>query len=207
MPVPHVSTSRSIDALVASALAAPPRDPFAALRRRTDLHRRGHGCGAYTYDKAPLLLALAQLVGARRILELGTALGYTSLSLAAGEPRSIVDTLEGDAAHVALAREEIERAGSSGRIHVHHGDFLDLLPGLSPAYDLVFFDGFAPSLETYRQIDRLLAPDGVLVSGNLTLAGGEAYRAQIHDPTRWSTRDLDPGGETSLSLRAAPRVA
>ena len=191
-----------IDAILARIKATAPRDPFLAVRQRTDAHRRTHGCGAYTYDKAPSLLALAEALAAARILELGTALGYTSLSLAAGSPRALVHTIEGNREHVLLARQEIQRADCDPRIRVYEGDFLAVLPGLSPSYDLVFFDGFAPDSAVYRHIDRLLAPRGVLVSGNLTLAGGEGYHTQIHDPRQWHTRALDISGETAISMRA-----
>ena len=54
-------------------------DPFAALREATMAHRAVHGCGAYPYDNGALLGTLAAAANARRVLELGTALGYTCL--------------------------------------------------------------------------------------------------------------------------------
>ena len=55
----------------------PEADPFAAIRDATNAHRAMHaGCGAYPYSNGALLGALAAAVSARRILELGTALGY-----------------------------------------------------------------------------------------------------------------------------------
>ena len=59
-------------------------DPFAKIRTATNTHRGKHGCNAYPYDNGPLLAALAGAANARRILELGTALGYTALSFASG---------------------------------------------------------------------------------------------------------------------------
>ncbi len=72
----------------------PPADPFAEVRQATDQHRARHGCGAYPYDNGPLLSVLAAAVHARRIVELGTALGYMRyrLHMARRTPRSIASS-------------------------------------------------------------------------------------------------------------------
>ena len=119
-------------------------DPFAHVRKATEQHRARHGCGAHPYDNGPLLSTLAAAVQARRILELGTALGYTALSFAYGAPNSTVDTVERDPDHVALARDNIAAAALDHRITVHEGDFASVLPTLDAGYDLAFFDGHTP---------------------------------------------------------------
>ena len=120
-------------------------DPFAKVKAATDAHRARHGCGAYPYDNGPLLAALAAAANARRILELGTALGYTALSFASGAPDSTVDTIERDPEHVQLARDNIAAARLDHRITIHEGDFAAVLPTLDPGYDVAFFDGHTPS--------------------------------------------------------------
>src|SRR5271170_989355 len=114
-------------------------DPFAEVRKATAQHRARHGCGTYPYGNGPLLGVLAATAQARRILELGTALGYTALSFAHGAPNSTVDTIERDPQHAELARENIAAAGLDHRITVHEGDFATLLPTLDPGYDVAFF--------------------------------------------------------------------
>src|SRR5262245_49925953 len=99
------------------------RDPFSEIRAATAAHRKRHGCGAYAYGNGPLLGALAAAVGARRILELGTALGYTALWLAHGVPDGVVDTIERDPEHVRLARTHVEAFGLGGDVIVHEGEF------------------------------------------------------------------------------------
>src|SRR5262245_40550796 len=113
-----------------------PADPFAKVRNATNQHRAQHGCNAYPYNHGPLLGVLAATARARRILELGTALGYTALSFAHGAPDSTVDTIDGDEEHVRLARENIAAAALDHRITVHQGDFAKVLSTLDPGYDL-----------------------------------------------------------------------
>ena len=63
---------------------SPTTDPFANILSTTNTHRAQHGCGAYPYDKGTLLGVLAAAVKATRIIEVGTALGYSALWLAHG---------------------------------------------------------------------------------------------------------------------------
>src|SRR6202050_3427960 len=146
-------------------------DPFAATRAATDAHRGRHGCGAYPYDNGPLLAALAAAANARRILELGTALGYTALSFASGAPDATVDTIERDPEHVRLARENIAGASMDHRITVHEGDFAAILPTLDPGYDVAFFDGQTPSPAMHKTLRGLLRTGGTLITANLNHGG------------------------------------
>ena len=72
-------------------MARASSDPFAHIRQATLKHRAKHGCGAYPYSNGPLLSTLAAAVSAKRILELGCALGYTSLSFAHGAPQARIE--------------------------------------------------------------------------------------------------------------------
>src|ERR1051325_4462624 len=96
-----------------------PIDPFASIRAATDAHRSEHGCGAFPYKNGPLLGVLAAATNARRILELGTAVGYTALCFAHGAPDAVIDTVEFDHEHVRLAGEDVEACGLRGTICVH----------------------------------------------------------------------------------------
>ena len=115
-------------------MSAAEPDPFAKIRNATNAHRAQHDCSAFPYSNGPLLAALAGAANARRILELGTALGYTALSFASGAPGATVDTVERDPEHVQLARENIAAAGLDHRIIVHEGEFATVLPTLDPGF-------------------------------------------------------------------------
>ena len=179
------------------------RDPWHAIQAATDRHRHEHGCWAYPHADGRLLGVLAAATSARRILELGTALGYSAVSLAHGAPMAQIDTLERDPQHVALARDAIEKAGFAARIQVHEGDFATLLPNLQPGYDLAFFDGYAPVLGDLVALERLLRPGGLLVSANQRLTGDEtaASRERLLNERHWLSAPLGDGSDMVLSVR------
>ena len=68
------------------------RDPFQSLQDVTRIHRSEHGCGAYTFEDGTGLIDLSARIKPKRILELGTALGYTACCLASGSPEAHVDS-------------------------------------------------------------------------------------------------------------------
>jgi len=177
-------------------------DPFAKVREATFKHRARHGCGAYPYDNGPLLGAIAAAAGARRILELGCALGYTALSFAHGAPKSRVDTIERDPEHVRLARENIAAAGFDRRIAVHEGDFAKVLATLDPGYDTAFFDGHTPVPALHKALHKLLRTGGVLVTANLNHGGtADAVREALFDGKNWRSALVDEDGETAISVK------
>ena len=179
-----------------------PTDPFGKVREATLKHRARHGCGAYPYDNGPLLGALAAAAGARRILELGCALGDTALSFADGAPRARVDTIERDPEHVRLARENIAAAGFDKRITVHEGDFAKVLPTLNQGYDIAFFDGHTPQPALHKTLQGLLKIGGVLITANLNHGGtADAVREALFDGSTWRSALLDEDGETAISVK------
>jgi predicted O-methyltransferase YrrM len=183
-------------------MAGPAADPFAKIRAATDAHRAKHRCSAYPYDNGPLLAALAGVANARRILELGTALGYTALSFASGTPDATVDTIERDPDHVQLARENFAAAGVDHRITVHEGDFASVLPTLDPGYDVVFFDGGTPVTSLHRTLRGLLRTGGTLITANLNHGGtAEAVRRALFDGKTWRSAFVDEDGETAISVK------
>lgn len=177
-------------------------DPFAAIRAGTNAHRARHRCGAHPFSDGRTLGVLAAAVDARRILELGTALGYTALWLAYGASAAEVDTIERDPEHVRLARENVAAAGYGARITVHEGDFDAVLRALTPGYDVAFFDGFGPAPRQLERMRALLRPRGVLISSNLDF-GGESveYRNRLADPAQWLTAFALENGRTAISVR------
>ena len=174
------------------------KDPFAKIQAETRAHRRQHGCGAYTFNDGIALIELAQQHQSRRILELGTALGYTACCFAYGSPEAHVDTIEGDALHVQLAQQHIDEARLNGRITVHHGDFEAIIATLESTYDMIFFDGFAPSVAMLSTLRNLLTSNGVMICANLEMLHGEdadALDDALNDESQWQEyEEIEQGG-------------
>ena len=180
------------------------KDPFADIQADTRRHRIQHGCEAYTFEDGPALIRIARKRRPGKILELGTALGYTACCLAHGSPQARVDTIEGDPAHVELAREHIGRHGLQSRITVHHGDFDNVLDHLAYGYDMAFFDGFAPAMETITRVRERLVPGGTLVCANLRLgSGADAQRlaTELADASRWQRQGTIENGGTAILVK------
>jgi predicted O-methyltransferase YrrM len=177
-------------------------DPLAQVRAATLAHRAQHGCGTWPYGNGALLSAFAAAVDAKRILELGTALGYTALSFAHGAREAAIDTVERDSEHVRLARKNIAAAGVDGRVVVHEGDFGYVLPTLEPGYDLAFFDGHTPVPKLHAELHRLLRRRGTLVTANLNHGGtADAVCEALLDGRSWLTAFVDQDRETAISIK------
>ena len=127
---------------------------------------------------------------ARRILELGTFSGYSSISMAAGlPPGGHIDTCEVDEKHASVARRYIEEAGLSDRITVHMGPGLDTIEALGGEWDLVFIDADKPNyLNYYEAVVPRLAERGIIAADN----------------TLWSGKvlDADDDSESTVAIRA-----
>jgi len=131
-------------------------------------------------DAAALMQTLTTLKAPRRILEAGTAVGYSAILMAnccrnaAGECFVNIDTVELDIDTAAVARENIRKAGLEHNIRVIVGDAAEVLSCLSGSevYDMIFIDSAKSQyIEMYDDIKRLLKPGGLLVCDNVIFYG------------------------------------
>jgi predicted O-methyltransferase YrrM len=140
-----------------------------------------------------LLFILARITGARRILELGTATGYSAIHLALGcQPQGgKVITLELDEVNARRARENFKRAGLEANIEVRVGEALSLLPTLSEPFDLIFLDiNKEAYLAALPECQRLLELDGVLVADNTGFQDAAAFNQAISQLNQWRAVNL-----------------
>jgi predicted O-methyltransferase YrrM len=118
---------------------------------------------------------LARIAGARRVLEIGTLAGYSTIWLARALPADgRLVTLEFDPAHAAVARANIARAGLDAIVDLRIGAAIDTLPALAadPPFDLIFIDADKPSTPDYfRWAIRLSRPGSVIVVDNVVRGG------------------------------------
>jgi predicted O-methyltransferase YrrM len=132
-----------------------------------------------------LLRVLALSIGAARILEVGTAIGYSGIWLAGAlPPGGMLLTMEMDPERVQVARANFERAGFTDRVNVIAGDAQRMIAKVSGPFDLIFQDGhkqlYLPLLD---RLVSLLRPGGLLVTDNV-LWDGEVVPGFVVEPKR-----------------------
>lgn len=140
-------------------------------RDRADGTPQSQRLRAITPDVGQFLLTLALAVGARRIVEVGTSSGYSTLWLALAAQRNggRVTTFEIDPAKVALATSTFSEAGVAGVIDLRTEDAAVGLAAFGGDADLVFIDAEKRDYETYLDLAVVaLRPGGLLVADNLT---------------------------------------
>ena len=145
-----------------------------------------------------LLELLARAAGARRILEIGTLGGYSTIWLARSGGH--VTTLEVDAGYAAAARANLARAGVADRVDVIVGPALETLPGLDGPFDLVFVDADKRANPEYLRWAIRLSRPGTLIVADNVVRGGAVIDGDDPDP---SVRGVRAFFE---ALAAEPRV-
>ncbi|MFR9803049.1 O-methyltransferase [Pseudonocardia sp. RS010] len=116
---------------------------------------------------------LARIAGARRILEIGTLGGYSTIQLARALPTDgVVVTCEYSPDHAAVARANLEQAGLAERVEIRVGPALETLPTLTGPFDLVFVDADKQNNAAYLDhAIRLGRPGTVIVVDNVVRGG------------------------------------
>jgi predicted O-methyltransferase YrrM len=156
-------------------------------------------------NQGKLLHLLARAQGARRILEIGTLGGYSTIWLARALPEDgRLVTLEIDPGHAEVARGNLARAGLADRVEIRLGRALDTLPKLAAesraAFDLVFIDADKPANpEYFRWALELTRPGSLIVIDNV-VRDGAVIDAASADPAVQGVRRLHE------LLAAEPRV-
>jgi predicted O-methyltransferase YrrM len=138
------------------------------------------------------------------VLEVGTAIGYSTLHMAEQLRSGRVVTLERDPERAARAREFLERAGVADRVEIVEGDALETIPTLEGPFDLLFVDAAKGEYARYVELaepmlsDRvLLLIDNLLMSGEVALTEGEG--------TRWREESLRSARALNLDLTTGSR--
>lgn len=184
-------------------LFAAEDEALAQVERSLDEARMPHISVSATEGK--LLHVLARLCGARRILEIGTLGGYSTIWMArALPPDGHLISIEVDPAHAEVARANVARAGVRDRVSVRVGRALDVLPemesdGLAP-FDMVFIDADKPPYADYLRWALRLSRPGTLIVADNVIRSGEVLDAGNNDASVAGVRRFDE------ALAAEPRV-
>lgn len=139
------------------------------LYKQALLHRQIHDCGAVPFQDGELLVKLAR--DTKRILEIGSGFGYSTVCLALENKNALIETIDKDAIHIMFARENCQKLGLSKRVIFYQDKAEDVFPLLSDeTYDLIFYDGHVPQRKFVGQFERLLKKGGVALTANLFLS-------------------------------------
>jgi caffeoyl-CoA O-methyltransferase len=192
-PIINQSVERYLDGLI------PPRDlVLAEMEQRA----RCEHIPIVGPSVGRLLTLLIKMTGARRIFEMGSAIGYSTIWLArAAGPRCEVYYTDGDPARARDARDYFHRAGVTNRIHVQVGDALRLLRKAKGTFDVIFCDvdkplypaAFHAALPRLRPAG-LFITDNVLWKGRVTGPATDAATRAIRRFNRlvYSSREIFP---------------
>ena len=135
-------------------------------------------------NQGKLLMLLAQAIGARRILEIGTLGGYSTIWLARGiAPAGRLITLESNEDYAEVARANIARAGLAATVEIRLGRAQDSLPALAAEapFDLIFIDADKPGTPGYFQWAVKLARRGSLIIVDNVVREGAVLEADSGD--------------------------
>lgn len=134
---------------------------------------------------ARLMASVVMIAKPKRIFELGSAIGYSTLWITRAAPEAEVHYSDGSEQNAALARSWFERAGVAERIRIHVSDALTALASTAGEYDLIFND-----------VDKEGYPD-VLAAVPSRIRSGGLF---ITDNTLWHERVLDPKQESDHAV-------
>ena len=135
-----------------------------------------------------LLFLLAKMIGARRILEIGTLGGYSTIWMARSLPKDgRLISLEFDPKHADVARKNIEHAGFAKNVEVRVGKALDSLPKIEAAgegpFDLIFLDADKPNNPAYFEWALKLSRKGSLIVADNVVRLGQLIDGKSTDPS------------------------
>ena len=140
-------------------------------------------------NQARFLHVLARAVGARRILEIGTLGGYSTIALARALPADgRLVTLELNPKHAEVARANLAHAGVLERVDVIVGPAVESLEALAPPFDFVFIDADKPNNPAYLAHALRLARPGALIVIDNVVREGAVIDAASTDPKVPGTR-------------------
>lgn len=122
------------------------------------------------------------------ILEIGTAVGFTTFVLQQATNIGKIETIEFHEIHAKIAKENIlQFGGDISKINFLVGEAENILPTLKENfYDIIFFDGYGAKYFFYTQFEKLLKNNGILITANKFLKSTEEkYFKELQNKDRW----------------------
>ena len=181
------------------AEVVPPRDAVVADMER---YAREHNVPIIGPECGRLLYLLTQISGAKRIFEMGSAIGYSAVWFArAAGPQAEVYFTDSDPKNVELAKENFRKAGLTDRVHILLGDAVELIDTVSGEFDIILIDVFKRQYPAALKKSLPRLKHGGLVIADNVLWSGKVTEPAKDDDTRgvvefnkmvYSSRELFP---------------
>lgn len=136
-------------------------------------------------EVALFLEITARAIGARFVLEIGAAIGYSVIHLAqALQPGGLLVTIEPNDEMIRRSEEYLTRAGLRDRVRIERGLALDVIPGLRETFDLIYIDAVKEEYTAYLDLVLpLLRTGGVIIADNVLWKGQVAGKISSPDQT------------------------
>ena len=156
----------------------PERTPI--LRDLED-YAKHHKVPIIEPEVAQVLRFLLKLQKPKEVLEVGTAIGYSAITMAETLKKDFyITTLEKDPLMIEQANINIEKSGFKDYIKIIEGDALETFPHLSKSYDFIFLDAAKGQYIEFMDYSlKLLKPGGIIVSDNVLYKGMVAQKSQV----------------------------
>lgn len=154
------------------------------LIEEMEKYAKEHNVPILAWQSAEFLEQMVIVKYPKRVLELGTAIGYSSIRIARNlNGKSVLHTIEKSTENLVVAKEYISKSGVAHKIKLLEGDALNIMPQLKKKYDLIFLDA---DKEDYKRLFDyslvLLRRGGLLIVDNLLWHG---YSASSRVPKQY----------------------
>ena len=171
------------------------------LYKSAEKHIVDHKCSAHPYKYGEKLVEYVSERKPKKILEIGTGIGYTAVLMALANPHARIETMEKDLKHAQTARKYFKDKKVAERISVINDFAETVLPMIKTQYDFIFFDGYQIHYEFLPQYKRLLKRDGILFLANNHLKSktSDQFFAELEDGKTWKI--LEQFEDTTVAQR------
>ena len=124
-------------------------------------------------DTLEVIAEILNKVKPKRILEIGTAVGYSAMCFSKYvQEGGSIDTIERDEERIQEAKENFVKVGVEDKINLYEGDAVEILPTLSGIYDVIFIDAAKGKYPFFlEQALRMISDNGVIIADNILYKG------------------------------------
>lgn len=157
-------------------------EPFSGLLGEIRSDGINEGVPVIAVETARLLEILVKVRKPTRVLEIGTAVGFTAILMAGGlDVDGMIDTIEIDSCMIEKAHSNFKKSGCSEKINLIAGDAADVLENIDKTYDFIFIDAAKGQYNRYYKLcSEMVNPGGIIFADNVLYRGMVAGGAKIN---------------------------